>query len=68
MFCSACGQELQPAQTACPKCGRPVTTNIPPNPQQVPLAAAGPFPAPSPAWNGISTHSAFYGSFTPAGC
>jgi hypothetical protein len=44
MFCSACGQQLQPSQAACPKCGRPVNANIPSTPQQVPVAAGGPYP------------------------
>lgn len=33
MYCSGCGQELTPEQTACPRCGRPVT------PIAAPLAA-----------------------------
>jgi hypothetical protein len=34
MFCSACGQQLQPNQQACPKCGRPVAGAIPSAPMQ----------------------------------
>ena len=34
MFCSACGQQLQPNQQACPKCGRPVAGAIPSTPMQ----------------------------------
>jgi hypothetical protein len=25
MYCSGCGQQLEPGQTNCPKCGRPIT-------------------------------------------
>ncbi len=32
MFCSGCGQALQPGQTACPQCGRPVAPVMPPIP------------------------------------
>ncbi len=34
MFCSACGQQLQPNQQTCPKCGRPVAGAIPSTPMQ----------------------------------
>jgi hypothetical protein len=32
MFCSACGQALVSGQPACPQCGRPVATPVPPVP------------------------------------
>jgi zinc-ribbon domain len=32
MYCSGCGQGLQPGQTFCPQCGRPVTVAPPPVP------------------------------------
>lgn len=32
MFCSGCGQALQPGQLTCPQCGRPVAPAIPPIP------------------------------------
>lgn len=32
MFCSGCGQALQPGQPVCPQCGRPVAPPVPPIP------------------------------------
>src|SRR5215475_2713257 len=32
MYCSSCGQALQPGQTFCPQCGRPVAIAPPPVP------------------------------------
>lgn len=32
MFCSGCGRALEPAQTVCPQCGRPVAPPVPPVP------------------------------------
>ena len=32
MYCSGCGQGLQPGQTFCPQCGRPVAVAPPPVP------------------------------------
>jgi hypothetical protein len=32
MFCSGCGQVLEPWQPFCPKCGRPVAPSVPPVP------------------------------------
>ena len=32
MFCSGCGQALQPGQPVCPQCGRPVAPVMPPVP------------------------------------
>jgi hypothetical protein len=34
MFCPACGQQLQPNQQTCPKCGRAVAGTIPTTPMQ----------------------------------
>ena len=32
MFCSGCGQALQPGQAVCPQCGRPLAPPVPPVP------------------------------------
>lgn len=32
MYCSGCGQALQPGQAVCPQCGRPVAVTPPPPP------------------------------------
>ncbi|HUV70926.1 MAG TPA: zinc ribbon domain-containing protein [Terracidiphilus sp.] len=32
MFCSGCGQAMEPGQAFCPKCGRPVAPAVPPVP------------------------------------
>lgn len=32
MFCSGCGQALEPGQGFCPRCGRPVAPIVPPAP------------------------------------
>jgi hypothetical protein len=32
MFCSGCGQALEPGQAFCPKCGRPLAPAVPPIP------------------------------------
>jgi len=32
MFCSGCGQAMQPGQTACAQCGRPLAPVVPPIP------------------------------------
>jgi hypothetical protein len=32
MFCIGCGQALQPGQTVCPQCGRPLAPPVPPVP------------------------------------
>ena len=37
MFCSGCGQALQPGQPACPQCGRPVAPAVPPIPPIPPI-------------------------------
>ncbi len=32
MFCSGCGQAMEPGQPFCPKCGRPLAPSVPPIP------------------------------------
>jgi hypothetical protein len=32
MFCSGCGQAMEPGQAFCPKCGRPLAPAVPPVP------------------------------------
>ncbi len=32
MFCSGCGQAIEPGQAVCPKCGRPLAPAVPPVP------------------------------------
>jgi len=32
MFCSGCGQAMEPGQAICPKCGRPLAPAVPPVP------------------------------------
>ena len=44
MFCSACGQQLQPNQPTCSRCGRPVPAPISPVATQVRAASAVPPP------------------------
>jgi hypothetical protein len=44
MYCSACGQQVQANQSACPKCGRPVNGPIQGAPQHVRAASAVAFP------------------------
>jgi len=32
MYCSGCGQAMEPGQAVCPKCGRPLAPQVPPVP------------------------------------
>jgi len=32
MYCSGCGQAIEPGQAVCPKCGRPLAPQVPPVP------------------------------------
>jgi hypothetical protein len=44
VYCTACGQQVQPNESACSRCGRPVNLTAQAAPQQVRAAAAAPFP------------------------